>query len=95
MRKRQFSGFAAVALGTLVLSSASAGACDDGCDCGYGYYGYYARAAYSYYYAPPAYYARPAYAYAPYFYGRSYYSRSWDYRPAFYGGWRRGALRRW
>ena len=76
MRKRQLSGLAAVALGALAFGSAPASACDDECGCGYGYYGYYARPAYTYYYAPPAYYVRPAYAY----YGGPRYVHRWHHR---------------
>jgi hypothetical protein len=77
------------------FGSSPASACDGyhygyGCGCpGYGY-AYY-RPTYAYYYAAPAYYARPAYSY----YAPRYYGRGWGYGPRAYWGHRHVGWRRW
>lgn len=97
MRKDLVAAFSGLSVAMLAMGSTNASACDDGCDCGYGYGAYYGyRPAYTYYYAPPTYYARPANIYyAPAYYGRPYYSHSWDYQPRDYVRWRHSRHRRW
>ena len=80
----------------LLTGSTLASACDDGCDCtyGYGYYGYYSRPAYSSY-EPRVYRGRKAYGYrAPdYDIGVTYlYAPRHPFAPRWWGnryvGWR-------
>lgn len=83
MRRHLLVGCATLILAVFTMGSPRASACDDECGDGYGH-GYYARPAYTYYYAPPVYYAPRAYAYyaPPVYYARPAYRH---YSPYYYG----------